>query len=188
MAFAPWGPAPPLLAASSALPSAASLAPLCFPPASTAPPFAVLPPLRPSPFSRRFAVLAASSALPAASSFACRCLSRAAPSFSPLFVAPNYIVRDTKVSKLFYIASDTTNFFSLFSKNGLPHISDGQGLILCLGPCPHFGLPGTSNGQGPHHEIRPCPLARCCLSSLCIIALRIPALCIIALWITAPHP
>ena len=36
--------------------------------------------------------------------------------------------------------------------------SDGQGLLLCLGPCPHFGLPGTSNGQGPHHEIRPCPI------------------------------
>ena len=33
----------------------------------------------------------------------------------------------------------------------------GQGLILYLGPCPHFGLPGTSNGQGPNHEIRPCP-------------------------------
>ena len=38
-----------------------------------------------------------------------------------------------------------------------PQRFSGQGLILCLGPCPHFGLPGTSNGQGPHHEIRPCP-------------------------------
>ena len=34
---------------------------------------------------------------------------------------------------------------------------NGRGLILCLGPCPHFGLPCTSGGQGPHHEIRPCP-------------------------------
>ncbi len=40
-----------------------------------------------------------------------------------------------------------------------PQRFSGQGLLLCLGPCPHFGLPGTSNGQGPHHEIRPCPLA-----------------------------
>ena len=38
-----------------------------------------------------------------------------------------------------------------------PQRFSGQGLILCLGPCPHFGLPGTSGGQGPHHEIRPCP-------------------------------
>ncbi len=38
-----------------------------------------------------------------------------------------------------------------------PQRFSGQGLILCLGPCPHFGLPDTSNGQGPHHEIRPCP-------------------------------
>ena len=36
--------------------------------------------------------------------------------------------------------------------------SDGQGMILCLGPCPHFGLPGTSGGQDTRLEIRPCPL------------------------------
>ena len=35
---------------------------------------------------------------------------------------------------------------------------NGQGLISCPTPCPHFGHPGTSDGQGPHHEIRPCPL------------------------------
>ena len=31
-------------------------------------------------------------------------------------------------------------------------------MILCLGPCPHFGLPRTSNGQGARYEITPCPM------------------------------
>ena len=43
------------------------------------------------------------------------------------------------------------------SPSTLPPRFNGQGLILCLGPCPHFGLPCTFNGQGPHPEIRPCP-------------------------------
>ena len=36
--------------------------------------------------------------------------------------------------------------------------SDGQDLLLCLGPCPHIGLLRTSGGQDTRHEIRPCPL------------------------------
>ncbi len=39
--------------------------------------------------------------------------------------------------------------------------SDGQDLILCLGPYPHIGHPGSSGGQDTRHEIRPCPL-KCC--------------------------
>ena len=139
-------------------------------------------PLRPSPFSRRFAAPRCFLRT------SLRSLSRASPSSSPLSVAPNYIVRDTKVSKLFYIASDTTNFFTLFSKNGPPRISDGQGLILCLGPCPHFCPPRGSRGQGPPCEIRPCPIARRLRRNSCPNRRLRPTFWDTASTIRFPHP